>query len=319
MTRRHAVSLAAIILLSAVPALATRETAVTVDDLPLSTLSPTDGDAAVAVDVTAKLLASLRRAQVLAVGFVNEQRLHKPGEVEQRIRCLRMWVDAGFELGNHTFSHPHLHSVGLRRFEDDVIRGEPVTRALLAEHHRKLRYFRHPFLETGRDLDTRRRLERFLAARGYTIAPVTVDPFDWMFSAVYQDAKQHGDATLEERVAHAYLTHLDDAFAFAERLAQALLGRDVKQVLLLHANVLNADHLDEALKRIRARGYRFVTLDDALTDAAYALPDTYVGKSGQTWLYHWAATRGLSPSPDRPPLPMFIVQRYYALQRTQSR
>src|SRR5947207_1136960 len=37
-----------------------------------------------------------------------------------------------------------------------------------------MRYFRHPFLDVGRDLQTRRELEAFLTARGYRIAPVTL-------------------------------------------------------------------------------------------------------------------------------------------------
>jgi hypothetical protein len=31
----------------------------------------------------------------------------------------------------------------------DIAKGEPVTRALLAERGRKLGWFRHPYLETG--------------------------------------------------------------------------------------------------------------------------------------------------------------------------
>ena len=90
------------------------------------------------------------------VGFVNEKKLYKPGEVDERIKALQMWLDYGFELGNHTFSHASLNQVGLKAWEDDVIQGESVTRMLLAQHKMKLRYFRHPYLDTGRDLLTRR-------------------------------------------------------------------------------------------------------------------------------------------------------------------
>ena len=37
---------------------------------------------------------------------------------------------------------------------------------------------------------------------------------------------------------------------------------------------------------MRKRGYRFVTLEEALNDSAYALPDTYVGEEGTGWLDH---------------------------------
>ena len=33
-------------------------------------------------------------------------------------------ADGGFELGNHTYSHPRLNNVPLWQFEDDVVKGE---------------------------------------------------------------------------------------------------------------------------------------------------------------------------------------------------
>src|SRR3712207_7679787 len=57
--------------------------------------------------------------------------------------------EAGGELGNHTFSHVSLRRAPLAAYEDDVVRGETVTRMLLEERGMRLRYFRHPFLWTG--------------------------------------------------------------------------------------------------------------------------------------------------------------------------
>jgi len=102
-----------------------------------------------------------------------------------------LWLDNGFELGNHTYSHLSLNDAGLRSWEDDVI-GEDVTRLLLAERKMKLRFF-HPYLDTGRDLQTHTLSQEFLLARGYQIAPVTLDAFDWMFSRVYENSKKAGE------------------------------------------------------------------------------------------------------------------------------
>ena len=109
--------------------------------------------------VTSKLMVALREQKVPAVGFVNEKKLYKIGEVDARIKALSMWVESGFELGNHTYSHFSLNKVGLKAWEDDVIQGESVTRILLGQHNMQLRYFRHPYLDTGRDLETRRQAE----------------------------------------------------------------------------------------------------------------------------------------------------------------
>jgi len=45
-----------------------------------------------------------------------------------------------------------------------------------------------------------------------------------------------------------------------------MFGREITQILLIHANDINTDCPDELLKRLAARGYRFVTLDQAMED-----------------------------------------------------
>src|SRR5205085_3002100 len=83
-----------------------RQVAITIDDLPAaSNILP--GPAV--TEMTAKLLTTLRDQKIPVVGFVNEKKLYRPGEVDQRIGALRMWLDYGFELGNHTYSHTSLN------------------------------------------------------------------------------------------------------------------------------------------------------------------------------------------------------------------
>src|ERR1700719_4366625 len=185
----------------------TREVAITIDDLPAGAANMMT--AATITEMTTKLLTTLRDQKVPVVGFVNERKLYKFGEVDERIKALRMWLDYGFELGNHTFSHMSLNQAGLKPWEDDVVQGESVTRLLFAEHNMKLRYFRHPFLDTGRDLQTRREAEACLVARGYRIAPVTLDAWDWMYARVYDDAKQRGDTALQQQLVSSYLSYSD--------------------------------------------------------------------------------------------------------------
>src|SRR5450432_3239495 len=99
-----------------------REIAITIDDLPAANANNMTG---VEIDeLTAKLLATLRAQNVPAVGFVNERKLFKDGEVDARIKALAMWLDDGFELGNHTFGHTSLNIATLQAWEEEVIRGE---------------------------------------------------------------------------------------------------------------------------------------------------------------------------------------------------
>ena len=287
-----------------------RQVAVTIDDLPAGM-----ADRLPAADITAmtaKLLGTLRDEKIPVVGFVNEKKLYKTGEVDERIQALQMWVDHGFELGNHTFSHASLNQVGLKAWEEEVVRGESVTRMLLAPHKMKLRYFRHPYLDTGRDLLTRREAEAFLVERGYRIAPITLDGWDWMFAGLYEDAKNRKDTGLEQQIVKEYLAYHDAVFAYSEQLSVKVVGYEPKQILLLHASNLEADHIGELMDVLRKRGYRFVTLEDALSDTAYSLPDTYVGEEGSGWLDHWAITQGKIPQ-GAPVFPQWVMDRTKAL------
>jgi len=290
-----------------------RQVAVTIDDLPAaSNLLP----APAITEMTAKLLTTLRDQKIPAVGFVNEKKLYKFGEVDERINALKMWLDYGFELGNHTYSHTSLNRAGLKAWEDDVIQGESVTSLLLAEHKMKMRYFRHPYLDTGRDLETRREAEAFLVARGYRIAPITLDAWDWAYAGVYEDAKKRGDTAAQDELAKSYLAHSDAEFAYAEQLSKQIVGYEPKQIILLHANQLEADHIGELLDLFRKRGYRFITLEDALGDPAYSLPDTYVGEEGTGWLEHWAISQGKIPQ-GAPVFPQAVIEKWKALAPTQ--
>jgi len=302
-----------IVVLSTFPAASQdRQVAITVDDLPAGNAQFMS--ASEITDMTSRLVSELREAKVPAVGFVNEKKLYKSGEVDERIKALQMWLDAGLQLGNHTFAHTSLNRAGLKAFEEDVIRGETVTGMLLAQHKMQLRFFRHPYLDTGRDLETRREAEAFLTGRGYQIAPVTVDAWDWMYGYVYEDARRRGDAALQQALTDDYLKYTNAMFDFAEGLSKELVGYEIKQILLLHANQLEADHITDLFGVIRKRGYRFITLEEALNDDAYSLPDSYVGVEGTSWLEHWAISRGKPPQ-NHPVFPAWVIERDKSIPR----
>jgi hypothetical protein len=180
----------------------------------------------------------------------------------------------------------------LEAFQADVARGEVVTRQLLSRKGKTLRYFRHPFLHTGRDLETQKQQAEFLASRGCRVAPVTIDNSDWIFASAYMKAVERADEEMMGRIASAYLPYMEKKFAYYERQSSGLLGYEMKQVLLLHVNALNADQFDELSTMMRRRGYRFISLEQALEDRAYSSPNTYTGAGGISWLHRWALTQG---------------------------
>jgi peptidoglycan/xylan/chitin deacetylase (PgdA/CDA1 family) len=303
-------SLAALVLATPAAGQVPRRVVFTYDDLPANIYR---GDVATMREVTDGLLAGLRRHRIPAIGFVNESKLFTDGTLEDaRVALLRAWLEGGLELGNHSYSHPDINTTPLDEYEADVLRGERVTRALLAESGLEPRYFRHPFLHTGLDPETRSAFESFLKEHGYRIAPVTIDNQEWIFARAYDHAHVRGDAELKGRIATEYVAYMDSIFGYYEGQSRALLGYELPQVLLLHANRLNADAMDPLVSALRARGYEFVTLDEALEDDAYGLPDEYVGRAGITWLHRWALTQGKRGEffAGEPGVPSFVREAY---------
>jgi peptidoglycan/xylan/chitin deacetylase (PgdA/CDA1 family) len=286
-----------------------REMAITFDDLPLNTRNFHDLESQ--QTITEKLVKCIRENSIPAVGFVNEGKLYRNGEPDSaRVALLEMWLNAGCELGNHTFSHPSLHHTQMEEFQDNVLRGERVMKELLASRADTLRYFRHPCLHTGRNLETKHTLERFLEHHGYTIAPVTMDNSEWIYAAAYENAVVAGDSLNTARILADYVPYMERVISYYEQQSVALLGYEVKQILLLHANLLNADVFDQIARILLKREYSFITLEEALTDSAYTLPDTFVGTAGISWLHRWAHTAGKRDEffHGEPSVPDYVVE-----------
>jgi peptidoglycan/xylan/chitin deacetylase (PgdA/CDA1 family) len=292
-------------------ATAVRTMAVTVDDLPATPAT----DLAEMRRTTTGLLAAFRRRHVPAIGFVNESGLEPAAERAARVALLRDWLDAGLDLGNHTYSHLGLQATPLGAYEADVLRGETETRRLLAERGRTPRYFRHPFTQTGPTVELRQAFEAFLADHGYAVAPFSIETSDYVFDAVRRDALSRRDRAAVERLRRTYLDHSTAVVRFMQALALDTFGRPIPQVLLVHAHGTNADALDALLARLAADGYRFVRLATALDDEAWRSPDGYVGRYGPSWLHRFRIAKGLpSRLRDEPDPPKWVLDAYQALQ-----
>lgn len=272
------------------PAHAQRTVAISLDDLPYVGQSLEEARYA-----TPLLLDALAAHEVSADVFIEGRRVEVDGEVEARRDLLRQWRNAGHALHNHGYSHLHYSKTEIPEYLTDVGRGYTIVADLLSEapSFGRVHFFRPPFNDLGESATTRVALVESLDERGVRLAPFTVEHSDWMFNAAYEEALARGDSALVRRVGQAYLAQLDTAFAFAERLSTETFGREIPQVFLLHANRLNADHLDAMLERMSSRGYGFVSMEEAMADPAYDTPDEYRAKWGVSWLHRWRVGLGL--------------------------
>jgi peptidoglycan/xylan/chitin deacetylase (PgdA/CDA1 family) len=282
-----------------------RTIALTFDDLPVGGPVPRPDRAG----VFSRILLTLERERVPAIGFVNELQLRPQGRIDSaEVALLRAWLGAGLALGNHSYSHPDLHRTRLAEFERDVLEGETLTRPLLAKVGKQPRFFRHPFLHTGRSVAIRDSLLQFLAAHGYRVAPVTDDNSDWIFSLASERALQRGDSSALRAIEMAYVPYMERKLDYWERQSVALFGREIPQVMLLHINRINADRLGYLIAMLRGRGYRLIPLEEAIADSAYGTSDSYAGPAGISWLHRWALTRGREYLvPDEPKAPAEVL------------
>jgi peptidoglycan/xylan/chitin deacetylase (PgdA/CDA1 family) len=294
--------LALCLLLSALPAAAQpahhgesqhdRRIAITIDDLPWQSMG-----AALANDWAPwhdKLIAQLKQADAPVTGFVNEQKLEVDGRVDPaRLAMLQDWLEAGFDLGNHSYAHQSLHDIGVPAFQRSILDGERQLRPLLAARGKAPRWFRHPYLRNGTTPADKQAMDAFLARHGYKVAPVTVDNGEWVWAFAYRRVLDGSmqvpdrEAALQ-RLRLGYVPYMLNKLDYYEAQSLALLGYKLPQVWLMHANELNADTFAELVAATRRRGYTTITLDEAMRDPAYQRPDGYVGKWGPSWVHRWA-------------------------------
>jgi peptidoglycan-N-acetylglucosamine deacetylase len=260
--------------------------ALTFDDLPVYGPRGSIEEARTRTD---QLLAALHRNHIPAIGFVNEIQL-TGDDHDQRVALLSRWLDAGMQLGNHSYSHLSLSKTPVDAYIADVARGEMVTSGLLARRGEEERWYRYPYLETGTTIDTRNRFEGWLEDHGYRVAPVTMENSDWAFADRYDAALASHDEERAQAIRAEYLAYSAAVIPWYREAARQLLGRRPAFVFLLHASRLNAASIDDLARILRRQDLHPVTLDEATKDPAYQIQDRYLGGQGVEWLTRWSLT-----------------------------
>lgn len=248
------------------------DVALTFDDLPWVGADPVEGSPA---DAVARMAAVLNAHDAPATGFVVCDRYaESPEPVE-------IWNEWGFGIGNHSSSHPDLNSTATTDWVEDVER----CHDRLGDFSGYEGFFRFPMLHQGNTPEKRDAVAQALKGGGMRNAHVSIDTSDWILTGYHAEAIRRGDAVLRRVVGEAFIEHVVAATRHADAVARSKLGRSIPLVLLLHANSLVEDFLDELLLTLRSEGVKFVPLARALSDPAYAREDGYFGSKGLSWLY----------------------------------
>ena len=78
-------------------------------------------------------------------------------------------------------------------------------------------------------------------------------------------------------------------FTEMEALSLEIYGRTIDHIFLFHDIPLNAHCYDKLVSLLRAKGYSFISLDEALKDSVYRQTNYYHGRYGISWIYRWIA------------------------------
>ncbi len=279
------------------------------DDLPVVSYGRTDSS--FQKNLMKKLIGSLYRNKIPAIGFVNETKLHnKSGLIHFQVGLLESWVDVGLDLGNHTYSHPDYNTTPYSEFTKNILKGETVTKEILYRKGKKLKYFRHPFLHMGNSRERADSLNDFLTEHSYSIAPVTIDNEDYVFALAYHRAIAKKDKDLMIRIGRDYVEYIEMKLKYYERQANNLFGRNISHILLLHASLLNSDYTESLAGMFRKNNYDFITIEEALEDNAYRTEISSYGNWGISWIDRWALSKGKKGEffKGEPSTPEYIVE-----------
>jgi peptidoglycan/xylan/chitin deacetylase (PgdA/CDA1 family) len=271
------------------------EVAITVDDLPVHGDLPAGMTRA---EIAKKMIEAFKAEGVPGVyGFVNAKNI---GGDQEKADVLSTWVNSGFPLGNHTFSHIDLNTSTVQAFEDEIAMNEAPLRMYMGA--RDWHWFRYPFLHEGDTLEKRHAIRKYLSDHGYKIAQVTLDFGDYAWNNPYARCVAKQDAQAIEWLKSSYLQTAKDDIALDRKLSVMLFGRDIKYVLLMHIGALDSILLPQLLDLFKKEGFDFVSLEEAEKDPAYQSDPDAALLHGGTFLEQLTEARHLKypPHADRP-------------------
>jgi peptidoglycan/xylan/chitin deacetylase (PgdA/CDA1 family) len=200
------------------------------------------------------IMDTLVQQQVPATGFIIASEVRKDNWA-----MLHQFKDAGFGLGNHTFSHANLNRMSTKDYMLEIKKADSLLVPVLTNP----KYFRYPYLamSTGTKRDD---ILCYLAKKHYEVAQITVDSKDFSFNQRLLSVPELQRRDYLNELKPFYLDFIWQQTQQAERRNPSHQTAASSQILLIHANLLNAYTLGDIITLYKDQGYDFVTLQEAL-------------------------------------------------------
>lgn len=255
-------------------------------------------------EVNRMILRTLQQHDIKAAGFVVEEKID---DDPSSYIVLQDWAEHGHILGNQTYSKVDLHQLTPDDFLHHVADGQKYLRRVSKLHSFDYRYLRFPQLHQGDTASKKREVARRLARGDYEIVPVTVKTSDWAFLRPYLE--HDTDAPKVARLKELFLEHVASALDYSEAQSRKVFGRDVTHILQLRCTLSTAFFLEDLVEMLRKRGYRFVSLEEALSDPIFETEEDYSGPLGLTFIDRVAASQGQEFDPRHGELTRAEIER----------
>lgn len=271
--------------------------ALTFDDLPAH--GPLPG-ALSRVDIIKSIIRTLQVAHAPPIyGFINAKTLEKEPATEQ---VLQLWRDAGYPLGNHTFSHMDLDTNTSDAWEQDLLADEPTLQKFMAGED--WHWLRFPYLHEGNTEAKHLHIETFLKDHGYRVAEVTLSFGDYAYNEPYARCLAKSDTQAIDWMKEAYLRNADASLTHGIQAADRLVGHDVRHIMLLHVGGFETVMLPKLLELLDRRGFRLIPLPEAASDPAYDKEKELTAHFGGTLLQELLVAHHIQETdqPENPPV-----------------
>lgn len=230
-----------------------REIALTFDDAPIA-----DSALMTGTERTDKLIKVLQDAKVPdALFFVTTKNI-----TEHSKNRLARYTQAGFHLANHSHSHSSAANLGVNDYLSDAYKAHLI----LKDFDNRLPFHRFPYLNYGADASAVEKLQAGLGELGYRDGYVTVDNFDWAINGILVKAAEEKQTIDYAKASALYVDTLEQSIEFYDAIAQKTLKRSPKHILLLHENDAAALFLPDLIARLRSKGWKIISPQDAYKD-----------------------------------------------------
>ncbi|MFT5769923.1 MAG: peptidoglycan/xylan/chitin deacetylase (PgdA/CDA1 family), partial [Lysobacterales bacterium] len=250
-----------------------RRIALTFDDAPRADSAYFSGE-----ERSRLLIESLRKADSPPVIFFSTSRGIDGADGARGDARMRSYQDAGHFIGNHTHSHPRISSIGVDAYIEDIKKAHN----LLSKYENFIPLFRFPYLDEGRDIETRDRLRLALEELGYRNGYVTIDNYDYHMDRLLQTAKKQGRVINHSNLRRAYVESLMETVRFFGDMAEQHLDHAPAHTLLLHENDMAAMFIGDLIRALRAEGWTIIDARKAFEDPiAEMIPDTLFNNQGR--------------------------------------